>query len=115
MKKLVFALVIATISWSITSCTESKTDVTQMKVKDEDLPNELRGIKFYRVYTENGASFVLATTPTQTAVTKYKANGIVDSRTVGILESDSLSNKQRLIEIKEIISENDSVIVCKIK
>lgn len=111
MKKLVFALVIATVSWSITACTESKTDVTQMKVKDEDLPNELRGIKFYRIYTENGASFVLATQ--QSSVTEYGSNGL-SRATVAVVRVDTTSST-RVIEIKEIISENDSVIVCKIK
>ena len=100
---LLFLLILVTLI----SCNESGTTSVSLNGTEEALPPELKGLKIYNVSTSN--------------LGKVKVGIIDNARTTSltynegkITESFILVEKEggRVIPIDEVISENDSIIVC---
>ena len=71
------------------------------------LPDDLKGIKFYRVYHSVSDYMDIALKDGSVAACSYR-NG-KSNKNISII----YNNQNRLINVSEIISENDSIIVCK--
>ena len=88
-------------------CENAGTSRQQLSGNESELPEELRGLKIYRVATEGGGSVKVAILNGNVNSTTYQ-QGKVKNSTI-------IVNKQngKLIEVKEILIENDSVLVCR--
>jgi len=113
MKKLkfttkAFAFVSVLLCAVLTSC-QQDAGVTSKSLtgEEQNLPDELKGLKVYWVSTGNGSGVNVAI-----------LNGQINSTTYQVgktKQSTIILNKQNgnLIEVRQILVENDSVIVCR--
>jgi hypothetical protein len=100
-----FLLVLAI---TFTSCFEAGTTSTSLQGTEPNLPEELKGLKIYTVSTGNlGSVKVGVIDNARTTSTTYPVGK--SQQTFILVEK----NTGRTIEVGEIISENDSIIVCK--
>jgi hypothetical protein len=91
----------------LSSCENSGQTTQQLQGSENDLPEELKGLKVYRVST-GGISYVyVAVLDGKINSTNYQV-GKTQQSTIII---DKSTGKQ--IEVSQILSENDSVIVCR--
>lgn len=100
-----FLLVLAI---TFTSCSEAGTTTTSLQGTEQNLPEELKGLKIYTISTGG--------------LKQVKVGVLDNARTISTTypvgktqESFILveKNSGRTIQVGEIISENDSIIVCK--
>lgn len=101
-------LILLVLAITFTSCREAGTTSTSLQGTEANLPEELKGLKIYNVNT-GGVSYVRVgvldnarTTSTTYPVGKSQQSFILIEKNTG-----------RTIQVGEIISENDSIIVCK--
>jgi hypothetical protein len=105
MKKI--SIIIIIIFMMFSSCSQPGTTEYRLTGNESNLPEELKGLRVYRVATGYG-NFI------NVAVLNNNANSITykvgkQSQSTVIVNSQT----GRAIEVKEIISETDSIIVCK--
>lgn len=101
MKKI-FAILV--LSLLFISCDR---DYKQYSVRQEELPEELKGIKIHLVpYGENGGSMYVATLNDKVNSLAYQSGKHTETVIM-------INNKERVIHAKEIISETDSILVIK--
>ena len=74
---------------------------------ESNLPQELKGLKVYKVWVEDGNYVNVAFLNNQINSLSYPQGKSSNSTTFVI------NAQKKVIEVKEIISENDSIIVCK--
>jgi hypothetical protein len=74
---------------------------------ESNLPEELKGLKVYDVATKNGNHIKVAFMEDFNSRSLTLRNGKIDETTI-VLESSG-----RVIKVKEIISETDSIMVIK--
>ena len=105
MKKIFLVLSLSVVMFS---CIDEGETFTHLNGNEQNLPPELKGLKVYWVYTDDGGS----------GVNVAVLNGEVNSLTyksgktqISTIMVDKQNN--RIIEIKEILIENDSLIVCR--
>jgi hypothetical protein len=101
-------LILLVFAITLNSCHEAGTSTTSLHGSEQTLPDELKGLKIYTVST-GGLSYVQV--------------GVLDNaRTTSLSHSEGKhhesfilveKNTGRTIPVGEIISENDSIIVCK--
>lgn len=103
MKKL-FAFVLIALS----SCSPSGSTSVNLNGDESSLPSELEGMKVYKVWVEDGNYVRVAILNNQINSLTYPLG---KSQNTTIVVNNPSENKT--IEVKEIISENDSIIVCK--
>jgi hypothetical protein len=100
--------IVAIIMLGMFSCQQPGSSIQKLNGNEQNLPPELKGLKVYWVYTDDGGS----------GVNVAVLNGEVNSLTyksgktqISTIMVDKQNN--RIIEIKEILIENDSLIVCR--
>ena len=104
MKK---SFIILTSLFLLSSCEDPGVTRQELTGNEINLPEELKGLKVYNVAVENGNHIKVAFMEGfKSSSTSYR-NGKIDATTI-ILE-----NSGRVIKVKEIISETDSIIVVK--
>ncbi len=91
----------------LTSCQDAGVTSKSLTGEEQNLPDELKGLKVYWVSTGNGDGVNVAV-----------LNGQINSTTYQVgktKQSTIILNKQNgnLIEVRQILVENDSVIVCR--
>jgi hypothetical protein len=103
--KYIFLLALTII---FTSCDDKGTTETSLQGIEGNLPEELKGLKIYKV-SLGGLDYVRVGVldNAKTTSTTYRKGKI--SETFILIEKDN----QRTIKVNEIISENDSIIVCR--
>ena len=89
------------------SCSQPGTTEYRLTGNESNLPEELKGLRVYRVATGYGKFINVAVLNNNANSTTYKV-GKHSQSTVIVNPQTS-----RTIEVKEIISETDSIIVCK--
>ncbi len=101
MKKLFF---IGLVSFSLFSC--ARNGYVNI---DENLPKELKGLKVYTVSIDGGMEFV------RVAVLNNQINSVTYPRgkTQETVIMVNQNNQPKLIRCEHIISENDSIVVCR--
>jgi hypothetical protein len=106
MKRILLAL---TVVMMMASCEDGGTTRVRLSGDEHLLPPELKGLKVYSVATNSGSYIKVAI-----------LNGEVNSVTEHVNKHDQttiLLNKQkspsRVIEIRDIVMENDSMILCR--
>lgn len=108
MKNLKFAIIACILVLS--SCdNESKnvTDVEQLVFGNEsELPDELKGLKVYGI-SSNSGYFKVAVMNKNVNSIGYASGKTQES----IMIVDKCNNK--LIEVKQVLMENDSLIICR--
>lgn len=112
MKKLqftikAFAFASVLLCAVLTSCQDAGVTSKRLTGEEQNLPDELKGLKVYWVSTGNGRGVNVAI-----------LNGQINSTTYQVgktKQSTIILNKQNgnLIEVRQILVENDSVIVCR--
>jgi hypothetical protein len=92
---------------SLSSCTESGISTQKLNGNEQNLPDELKGLKVYWVSTGNGGGVNVAILNGQVNSTTYNVGKVITSTII--------LNKQngKLIEVSNILIENDSLIVCR--
>lgn len=102
MKKIVTFLFILFLM----SCEQAGTTTFDLSGGEEKLPQELKGMKVYKVYVDGG-NYV------RVAILNNQINSL--TYPVGKIQNTTILSKQtgKLIVVNNIISENDSIIVCK--
>jgi len=108
MKKITIKVITLVLMCAILiSCSNAGVSSQELTGKEPDLPEELKGLKVYWVSTGRGSGINVAILNNQINSIMYPSGKT--RRSVIIL------NKQdnNIIEVKYILSENDSVIVCK--
>lgn len=106
MKYTFLFLLVLTITF--TSCYEAGTASTSLDGTEANLPEELKGLKIYTVTTGTLSSVQIGVLDnTRTTSTTYPRGKT--QQTFILVEK----NTGRTIEVSGIISENDSIIVCK--
>jgi hypothetical protein len=108
MKKILLAFIVVMM---FASCEDGGTTRVSLSGDEHLLPPELKGLKVYSVATSNGSYVRVAI-----------LNGEVNSVTEHVNKHDQttiLLNKQqspsKVIEVRDIFMENDSMILCKKK
>ena len=109
MKRFYF-IAIMLISFIMVSCLEKGEVMQTLTGGEETLPDELKGLKVYRVGTGDGEIISVAVLNGQTVGTRYKSGK--NDAYVAIV-NDEVTQTQTQIFAKEIISENDSIIVLR--
>jgi hypothetical protein len=101
-------LILLVVSITLSSCYEAGTTSTELIGNEQNLPEELKGLKIYTVSTGDLGSVKVGlldnarTTSLTYSEGKYRESFILVEKNTG-----------RTIPVGEIISENDSIIVCK--
>ena len=95
------------VALALSSCREAGVTNQKLSGGEQNLPAELKGLKVYNVAMGNGEYVNVAIIGNQ-ITTNYRV-GKTNASTIII------NNKQngRVIEVNQILSENDSVIVCR--
>jgi hypothetical protein len=112
MKKFKFRTLAAIVVYAMlavvfTSCDDAGVTSKTLNGDEQNLPDELKGLKIYNVST-GGVGYV------KVAVLDGKINSTTYQ--VGkVTESTVIVNRQnsKLIEVSQILVENDSIIVCR--
>ena len=107
MKKLIVVLCMATL---ILSCSPGETSQT-LNGSEANLPEELKGLKIYSVNTRGLGKVRVAILDGKVNSTTYQSGKTTQS----VIMVDKRTGDNRVIEVIEIISENDSIIVAKKK
>ncbi|MCK9415850.1 hypothetical protein M0Q97_04250 [Candidatus Dojkabacteria bacterium] len=90
------------------SCQRAGTSYQYLNGNEQNLPPELKGLKVYWVYIDNsGAGVNVAVLNGEVNSLNYKS-GKTHRSTIMVNNQNN-----RIIEIKEILLENDSLIVCR--
>ncbi len=111
MKKinLLFKIILCSILiFGFASCNEDAGITTKRLNGDEQyLPEELKGLKIYSVALDQGGYVKVAVLDNKINSTTYRVRKADES----VIILNRQTNK--LIEVKEILVENDSIIVCR--
>lgn len=107
MKKLI--LILLTV-FTLSSCKEKGTTTQSIYGNETQLPDELKGMEVYDVSGGQGTWFKVAILPDKQVNSITYMQGKTTATTIIINPN---SNNQRTIIAREIISENDSIIVLK--
>lgn len=103
MKKIILALAFVTL---LSSC---ESHYKEHRVKDEGLPEELKGLKIHSVpYYLGDSEYTLTVATLNNEVNSVSYKSGKTYKTVIMI-----NNKERVIHAKEIISETDSILVIK--
>ena len=109
MKKLIVLLCLLMF---IFSCESKPGDTSQSILGTETtLPQELKGLKVYGVRTKDWGYVQVAVLDGKINSTTYQSGKTTQS----VIMVDKRTGDNRAIEVIEIISENDSIIVAKKK
>jgi hypothetical protein len=101
-------LILLVVAITLSSCYEAGTSSLNLQGNEQNLPEELKGLKIYTVSTGKMA--------------KVQVGVIDNAKTTSLTYSEGKHQKSfilvekntgRTIPVGEIISENDSIIVCK--
>lgn len=101
--KIIFQLIL--ISIFFISCQDVGTTTQKLNGNEKTLPDELKGLKIYQVEIGGGGNVKVGILNGNINSTTYQSddtNTIIIDKTTG-----------KLIEVKQILVENDSVIVCR--
>jgi hypothetical protein len=107
MKTITTIITYAMLAFVFTSCEDPGVTSTRLNGDEQNLPDELKGLKVYRVSTGD-LDYV------KVAILDGKINSTTYSKgkhqeTLIIIDKES----EDFIEVKEILMENDSLIVCR--
>lgn len=105
--KYTFLFLLA-LAITFTSCYDAGTTSTSLQGTEQNLPEELKGLKIYTVST-GGLSHVKVGVLDNARTTSTTYPQGKTQQTFILVEK----NTGRTIQVGEIISENDSIIVCK--
>jgi hypothetical protein len=99
--------VYAMLAVVFTSCEDAGVTSKRLNGDEQNLPDELKGLKIYNVSTGGGNYVKVAVLDDKINSTTYQVGKVS--------ESIVIVNKQngKLIEVSQILVENDSVIVCR--
>lgn len=88
------------------SCEQAGTTSINLYGEEDKLPQELKGMKVYKVYVDGG-NYV------RVAVLNNQINSL--TYPVGKSQQTTILSKEtgKLVMVSNIISENDSIIVCR--
>jgi hypothetical protein len=106
MKKVFVILVALSLSLVI-SCEKAGITRERLAGNENELPDELKGLKVYDVSIGNGSSVKVAVMDNQVLGNTYKSG----KHTSSIVMVHK--NQNRVINVESIISENDSIMVIK--
>lgn len=102
-------MIILALCSLFSSCEDKGTTRMSLNGTEQNLPDELKGLKVYTVSTSNQGGYI------RVAVLNNQINSI--TYPVGKFQATTIivgsGKEQRLINAKEIISETDSIIVIK--
>lgn len=109
MKKLNL-IVLLFLLIGVTSCSETGETKQKLFGNEQNLPNELKGLKVYKVYTDESGNYV------KVGVLENKINSL--TYPVGKTQQTTIvinpnTNKERIIIAKEILSETNEIILIK--
>ena len=102
MKKLITLI---TIILTITSCSDPGSTRVTLNGNESTLPDELKGLKVYNVATDNLGYVKVAVLNNQINSTTYT------KQTTLIINNNQTTPK--VIQVKNVIMENDSLIICR--
>lgn len=107
MKILKTILIVLMLMFTM-SCDESGKTYTKLNGDESGLPTELKGLKVYRVATDGG-SFI------SVAILNGDVNSVSRTESKTIHTTIIVNGKEgsKTIYAKEILSENDSIIVIR--
>lgn len=108
MKNFKF-IAIFTLLTLFTSCSQPGVTSQSLNGTEDELPQELKGLKVYRVSTGSGNYVKVAILNDNINSLTYQNGKLTE--TVIIVNKNV--NGSKVIEVKEILMENDSMIVCK--
>jgi hypothetical protein len=99
-------LILLMMTFILSSCEEKGSTKMPMTGEESLLPEELKGLKVYKVSLGGGSWITVAKMENQPITTTYNI-GKTQTSTIFI------QKENREIEIESIISENDSILVIK--
>jgi hypothetical protein len=106
MKNTFIILVALSLSLLI-SCEDRGVTSERLSGNENELPEELKGLKIYNVSLGNGSYVKVAVMNNQPVATTYPEGKHTES--VVMIHK----NQNRVIDVESIISENDSILVIK--
>ena len=109
MKHIFKVLVIITLMFTFSGCMEKGETYKLLNGTEGNLPPELEGLKVYSVGTGNDGTIKVAILNNEVNSVTYSV-GKYEETTIIINQN---TKKQRVINAKQIISENDSIIVIR--
>ena len=108
MKKLLLLIVIV---FCLSSCLEKGETKQRLNGDENTLPNELKGVKVYNLGVGDGDMIYVGLLNGYSSVSTQWRSGKYTYNAILFQKNNSVQN----IEISEIISINDSIIVAKLK
>jgi hypothetical protein len=106
MKKFLMILMVGVF---LSSCEQEGVTRVRLNGNENELPGELKGLKVYSVSIGGGDYVRVAVIGDQVNSVTHHENK--QDKTTIILDK----RKQRMIEVKNVVMENDSMIVCRKK
>ena len=106
MKKFLMILMVGVF---LSSCEQRGVTKLRLNGNENELPGELKGLKVYSVSMGGGNYVKVAVIGDQVNPVTHHENK--QDKTTIIVDK----RKQRVIEIENILTENDSIIVCRKK
>jgi hypothetical protein len=106
MKRILMALMVVGL---LSSCEPQGTTRLKLTGGEDLLPEELKGLKVYSVAVDNGNYVKVALFNNQVNSVTYQT-GKTQTTTIMLNKQTSPS---RVIEVESILTENDSIIVCR--
>ena len=91
----------------LSSCEQEGITRVKLNGNENELPDELKGLKVYSVSLGGGSYVKVAVIGDQVNSVTYHENK--QDKTTIIVDK----RKQRLIEVENVLMENDSIILCK--
>ena len=109
--RIIGTFVLTTVLFSFSSCEKPGATSYNLSGNEQNLPDKLKGLEVYSVCI-GGGDYV------KVALLNDNVNSITETKTVGKISTTVSTiiidkQNQKLIEVKEILLENDSMIVCR--
>lgn len=99
--------VCAMLATGLSSCVEAGVTSKKLNGDEQNLPDELKGLKIYRVSTGGGNYVKVAVLDDKINSTTYQVGKYQESIVIVNRQTD------RAIEVSQVLLENDSLIVCR--
>lgn len=108
--KFKIIIIVAIAAMSLAACKKSGTTIQKLYGTEEALPQELKGLKVYTVHLdENGNTVMVAILDNDINSVTYREGK--QDKTAIVINKDSYD--ERIIIAKEVVMENDSLMVIK--
>lgn len=101
------SILLLTASFALQSCEDKGASTLRLTGNENELPQELKGMKVYSIHVGQGSYMKVAVLNNKIIGNSYQSGKVTENSVV----VDLSTNNE--IQIESILMENDSIIICK--